>query len=448
MVGLVGHNGAGKSTFVGILAGTVVADEGSIEAAGVVGHGHAPFPAASAGVRTVFQELSLCPNLTVAENARLVHADLRGWGWRRAAGRRIASALDAVFPGHGIDAGSVVGDLSLGRRQTVEIARAFSGGPGPLGLVILDEPTSALDGHASGQLLSWLDKAKARGIAVVLVSHRLNEILAAADRVVVMRDGRIVADERAEGVSRERLVALMGHVAGGTAGGAREALATDAPVLLEGREAAGGHGLTLRAGEVVGLGGLAGHGQTRFLLDVLDGTPWLRAKAACAFIAGDRANDGVFPLWSIVDNAAVGAYSRLGRGGFLGPKRLRDLAEEWRRRIGIRTPDVDDGILTLSGGNQQKVLFARALASDARILLMDDPMRGVDVGTKREVQALVRAEAAKGRAFLWYTTETEELAQCDRALVFRAGRIVAELPGDAITEEGVIEASFRDHAAA
>jgi ribose transport system ATP-binding protein len=162
-----------------------------------------------------------------------------------------------------------------------------------------------------------------------------------------------------------------------------------------------------------------------------------------ALVAGDRQSDGIFPLWSIAENAGIGSLRRFRRRLLLDPAAERRFAEDWREKIGIRTPDVDNGILSLSGGNQQKVLFARALGSDARIILMDDPMRGVDVGTKQEVYGMIRAEAAKGRTFLWYTTEMDELARCDHVYVFREGAIVADLPREEMSEEKVIHASFR-----
>jgi ribose transport system ATP-binding protein len=447
VVGLVGHNGAGKSTLVQILAGTLARDQGEIRVGGEpVAEPWTAAQAAARGVRCVFQELSLCPNLSVAENTRVVHRGLKGFGWKRRARVLVREALDAVFPGHGIDPDAPVGELSLGRRQMVEIARAVTVTDAPLRLVILDEPTSSLDAVASGQLLAWVRRKAAEGVSFVFISHLLSEVLDSTDRVVVMRDGLVVADRPASTLSRGGLVALMGHVAGEEQARRVRAI-TDGHLLLEAPAPGGRLTLQLRAGEVVGLAGLAGHGQTRFLLDALR----QRGFGSCvglAFIAGDRQSDGIFRLWSIAENAAVRSLRALRRGPLIDPARVRALAEDWRQRIGIRTPDLDLPITTLSGGNQQKVLFARALASDARILLMDDPMRGVDVGTKSEVYSLIREEAAKGRAFLWYTTELDELEHCDRVYVFREGEVVAHLAHDEITEQRVLHASFREEHAA
>jgi ribose transport system ATP-binding protein len=200
-------------------------------------------------------------------------------------------------------------------------------------------------------------------------------------------------------------------------------------------------------GEVVGLAGLSGQGQTEMLLRVFDG---VRGDAdvmgSVALVAGDRQTDGLFPLWSIARNITVGSLRQLLRRRLFDEQREASMARAWRERLSIQTPDVNDPILSLSGGNQQKALFARALGSPADIILMDDPMRGVDVGTKREVYELIREEAVRGRTFLWYTTEMDELEHCDHAYVFRNGAIVADLPKDEVTEERVLHASFRTHA--
>jgi ribose transport system ATP-binding protein len=163
-----------------------------------------------------------------------------------------------------------------------------------------------------------------------------------------------------------------------------------------------------------------------------------------ALVAGDRQSDGIFPLWSIARNIGIGSLAAMSRWLLIDPRQEDGLAETWKKRINIRTPDVHNNILSLSGGNQQKALFARALCSDAKIVLMDDPMRGVDIGTKLEVYDLIRAEANNGRTFLWYTTETDELGHCDHVYVFRGGRIVANLNRGELTEEQVIQSSFSE----
>ncbi|WP_029075063.1 sugar ABC transporter ATP-binding protein [Kaistia adipata] len=453
-IGLVGHNGAGKSTLMHILAGTGSPDRGTIAVRGAPETDYSVARAQALGIRCVFQELSLCPNLTVAENTHISHASLRGPGWRKRSAALIRAKLDEIFPGHGIEPSDVVGDLAIGQRQMVEVARAFTVTDQPLHLVILDEPTSSLDAHTAGQLLAFVGRARAEGVSTILISHVLGEVLSTANRIVVMRDGRVVASDAASAFNRDRLVATMGGARQhdrDPAAAARTRGATPVKVRARPRGQPGSAELVAHQGEIIGLAGLAGHGQTRLLLYIYGAAtrrrPGIEVTDPVALVAGDRQTDGIFPLWSIAENIGIRSLAALRRGLLLSSEREQALAREWQQKIGIRTPDLDNNILSLSGGNQQKVLFARALGSDARIILMDDPMRGVDIGTKLEVYDLVRAEARKGRTFLWYTTEMDELENCDHVYVFRNGRIVADLGHDELSEEKVIQSSFEESAA-
>ena len=451
-VGLVGHNGAGKSTLMHVLAGTRPPDHGSIVIGGVAEQGYSVSRAQRRGIRCVFQELSLCPNLSVAENTRINHPSLSGFGWRRRAAALILARLDEIFPGHGISPADIVRDLSIGRRQMVEVARAFTVTNDPLELVILDEPTSSLDAYTAGQLLAFVRRFVATGKSCVLISHLLGEVLQNADRIVVMRDGKVVATDAAAAFDRDRLVSAMGGVDPHqqaevvTRTGERSELALR--VRARPTRQTDGTALVAREGEIVGLAGLAGHGQTDLLLAIFSAatrrSPTVEVTSPVALVAGDRQSDGIFPQWSIAENIGIRSIKRLRRGPLIAPEREAALARDWQEKIGIRTPDMSNNILSLSGGNQQKALFARALGSDAAIILMDDPMRGVDIGTKLEVYDLIREEARRGRTFLWYTTETDELSHCDQVYVFRNGRIVANLSRGELTEEKVIQSSFSE----
>lgn len=447
-MGLVGHNGAGKSTLMNVLSGVIAADAGHIEIAGTdLTGGYNTYSAMAHGVRCVFQELSLCPNLTVAENARITHPSIRGLGWRRDARQLIGGKLDEIFQGHDILTDELVGDLSIARRQMVEIARAFAVTTDAPKVVILDEPTSSLDAVVAEKLLSHVRRYVETGGCVVLISHLLGEVLSTSDRIAAMRDGRVVALDDAGAFDRNSLVAAMGSVAEDMSETALSQAVErlEAPEAVRARPQTKGDTMTLtaRKGEVVGLAGLAGQGQTELLVRVFDRAAGTETKEEIAMVAGDRQSDGVFPLWSISDNISIASLKQFRQGALLDFSSIKAFAEMWREKIGIRAPDVETPILSLSGGNQQKVLFARALGSTARIIVMDDPMRGVDVGTKQEVYAMIREEAARGRTFLWYTTEMDELKNCDHVYVFREGVIAADLSRSEMTEEAVLHASFR-----
>lgn len=462
VLGLVGHNGAGKSTLISILAGTQQPSNGHLTFASqdIALPGYSVDQAQANGVRCVFQELSLCPNLTVAENTRILHPALKGFGWRRRACQLIAEKLEEIFPNHGIDPDELVGDLSIARRQMVEIARAFTQIDTPIRLVILDEPTSSLDAVIAQQLLDHVRRFVDDGGACILISHLLEEVLQTSDRIVVMRDGGVVADRTAAKFSRESLVTAMGSVAKERDAGHSPSKVRDvgAKAMISLRPTQQNDDKRLQAfpGEIVGLAGLSGHGQTEALIEIYRGkgeqdeagAKTSGAGAPMALVAGDRQVDGVFPLWSIAMNVVIGSMRQLTRGGLIDPEAEARLSSEWQQKIAIRTPDMNNNILSLSGGNQQKALFARALASNAEIILMDDPMRGVDIGTKQEVYEMIRSEVDAGRTFVWYTTEMDELAHCDHVYVFRNGAIVADLTGGEVTEQRVLHASFEDQAAA
>ncbi|WP_119304854.1 sugar ABC transporter ATP-binding protein [Dongia deserti] len=453
-LGLVGHNGAGKSTLINLLAGTLAPDGGEIRVSGVAqAADYGVRRAGALGIRCVFQELSLCPNLSVAENTRIYHKSLRGWGWRRNAAELVRRKLDEVFPGHGIPPHATVGDLLIGQRQMVEVARAFTVTDSPTRLVILDEPTSSLDAVAGKQLLTYVRRFVKEGGSCLLTSHLLGDILDYCDRIVVMKDGGVVADRSAVEFDRESLVAAMGNVISEARIKAHEHVTAqrgETPVVVRAvpKQQSDQTALVAHKGEIIGLAGLAGHGQTRLLLQIYEAAGKTRADTSVsgpvALVAGDRQTDGVLHLWSIARNISVRSMRALVKGGLIDRDAESALAKKWRERIRIKTPDVENNILSLSGGNQQKVLFARALGSDAGIILMDDPMRGVDVGTKLEVYELIRAEAEAGRTFIWYTTEIEELNNCDHVYVMRDGQIVADVARADLTEEKVLQASFRE----
>lgn len=455
-MGLAGHNGAGKSTLMNILCGTLQPSAGSLHLDGrdmvQAGARWDVREARRVGIRRVFQELSLCDNLTLAENMHIA-SPLPGARWRQQAGALLMAQLDLIFPGHALKAHQLAGDLPIGKRQMVEIARAFVDADHPLRLMILDEPTSSLDQRSADQLLAHIRRFVDQGCSCILITHKLDEIFAVADRVVTMKDGRVVDDCLRTQTDRRRLVSAMGQKEDLVQSREKRlAVQSDARELVHIPATADSLALVVRSGEVIGLAGLAGHGQTALLIKLFRATQQRSSsshKVGCqlSFVAGDRQTDGIFPLWSIARNMSQAALGGLQRHGLLDLAKERVLVDDWRVRLGLRTSDVNFPVLSLSGGNQQKVLFARALSADAGMVLMDDPMRGVDVGTKQDVYQLIQAEAAAGRSFVWYSTEFEELYHCDRVYVFNSGRIVGEIARAELTEEKVVHMSFEVSAA-
>lgn len=450
IIGLVGHNGAGKSTLMRVICGITQPDEGSVMVAGAARTGASGLREARAlGIQIAFQELSLAPTLRVFESIVISRPGLAGWGWRGRGIRSIRATLDEIFPGHGVSPRSTIESLSLAQRQMVEIAQALSPDASELKLLILDEPTSALGRDQAGHLFERLSLLRERGVSTILISHKMQEILEHTTRTVVMRDGRI-SDARPTGeFDSSSIVTAMSDPAGqpGEAKAARTETVLGEEVLrLTNLSSQKLHGidLSVRAGEIVGLSGLDGQGQQELLQVIYRsrrGTRAVKAREEIAFVAGDRQRAGVFSLWTTGQNIAIGVIRQLSRLGVVRRADERSVVGRWMDILAVRgkpeTPIVD-----LSGGNQQKALIARALASRARIVLLDDPFRGVDVETRRLVYQRMNEESAAGRAFLWFTTENAELTECGRVLVMSHGEVVADLAGAEISEEAVIAASF------
>jgi ribose transport system ATP-binding protein len=459
IVGVVGHNGAGKSTLMRILTGVTPADSGVIEIAGEdMGARYSPGKARAHGIRVVYQELSLCPNLRVFENLAVHHPELRSIGWGKTSRRLMAASLEQVFPNHRIPLSARVDTLSIAERQMVEIASAVAPVGAPLRVLVLDEPTSSLDADAANSLFEFLDRKKREGLLCFFISHRLGEILEQTDRVCALRDGRVAATESSRRLSREELISYVG-------GGAAEAAAEST-----GRREAKGEGslyldvralssnrlndvsINVRAGEIVGIAGLEGQGQRALLQAVFEARNHGRRQRAvqltvpAAYVSGDRVTEGVFYLWNVGQNITVTGLEKLSRFGIVRSVAERRLIDDWMRLLAI-SGQASTTIAALSGGNQQKAVVARAMGSQAQLILLDDPMRGVDVGTKREFYNLLRQSLDDKRSFLWYSTENDELCQCDRVYVMREGHVVEELLPEDLTEERIVKASFRDRPA-
>ncbi|MFO1068111.1 MAG: sugar ABC transporter ATP-binding protein [Geminicoccaceae bacterium] len=457
---LLGENGAGKSTLINLLSGVLQPDEGAILVDGQARRGLSPAEARRLGVAVVQQELSLAPHLSVAENIAMGAMPKRG-GFIDYT--RLAAETERLCARLGLDVpvDLPVEALPLGRRQLVEIAKALWSKPRVL---ILDEPTSSLTGHEVATLFGLVRELQNDGVAVLYISHRLNEVLELCQWVTVLKDGVVTADQSLAGSDPKALVRLMvGREPGDLFPHERVAAAGATALRARGLVAEGIAGVDLEAryGEVLGLGGLLGQGQEEALRAlygdlplqagelVVDGaartprTPGEAAAAGIAYVPADRKREALLLPLPIRFNLVLPALRRLAGNG------LRKLAAESTTATGlvadfaIKIADVRDAAQVLSGGNQQKIAIGRWMPLAPRIFLLNDPTRGVDVETKREIYARLRRMAADGAAILLLSSDTLELVHvCDRVVVFRGGRVAAEIARDDLSEESIVGASL------
>ncbi|ABG03372.1 ABC transporter related [Rubrobacter xylanophilus DSM 9941] len=462
VVALMGANGSGKSTLGKIITGAVVPDSGTLLLDGEEVRFSSPHAARRAGIAAVYQELSLIPDMTVAENVWLAHEPLsRGLVKRRERRERTARLLElfrgVVGPSLGPDA--LVSRLSPGERQIVEILKALSAEPR---LMILDEATASLDGEQVARLFELVGGWKAQGRAVVFVSHRMEEIFRIADRAVVLRSGRTVGEAETSRTTEQELISLM--IEGGVTkrhiehppgpAGGRKILLRAEDLRAPGVR---GVSLELARGEILGLGGLQGQGQPE-LLRALFGAlprsgrlllggrevrlshPRQAMREGMAFVPGDRGREGLLRVRSILENLMLPSWRRYGR--LLDLKRARRDAERIAGELRIVMGSLDDPVDTLSGGNAQKVVLGKWLLRAPQILLLDDPTKGVDVGAKGELYAMLGDLRKEGVAILLYSSDDEELlGLCDRVLVMREGRVRRELKSPELTRSALVKAS-------
>jgi ABC-type sugar transport system ATPase subunit/ribose/xylose/arabinose/galactoside ABC-type transport system permease subunit len=431
---LMGENGSGKSTLVKILSGVHRPDAGQVLIGQSPLRAGNPRAAAAAGVATVFQEVQSVPGQSVLDNLWLGTDGVlrRGSsaaspGDRRARAQAVLTELLGTCPDTLLAAPA--GSLSLSERQAVAIGRALLRSPKVL---ILDEATSALDVATRDRLFAAVRRLTAAGGAVLFISHRMDEVTEIADRVTVLRSGESVATLDRDEASLGRLVELMTGGEHLVQADARAGAAPAGDVVL----AAGG--LALRAGEIVGLAGLEGQGQDEYLKALR-----FAAAARVAYVARDRREESIFPPLSIRENFTAATLSQDARGGLISARRATARFAAYIDRLKIRLGRDTDTITTLSGGNQQKVVIARALASDPQVLLLNDPTRGVDIGAKRDMYALLRGLAAAGMAIVMLSTEVDEhLELMDRVLVFRDGGPAAELSRSELSRSAIVSEFF------
>jgi len=458
---LLGENGAGKSTLLRVLSGAHAADAGALRLAGAATSFASPAAAFAAGVAVIYQELHLVPELTVAENLFLGHLPARCGIVKRAVLRERARTLLArVAPE--VDPDARVASLALGPRQGVEIAKALSRGARVLAF---DEPTSSLSAREADRLFAVIRELRDAGAAILYVTHRLDEVFELCDAATVLRDGRHVRSwDTLAGVERGELVrAMVGRELGDAYGwSARPRGAVRLQVEgLSGPGLRAPASLAIAAGEITGLFGLVGAGRSELLRLLcgaerasggslrLDGRPLALRSVRDALAAGvalcpeDRRKEGLFLELSVRENLNLGARDLGARAGLLVSRWERDNAARQIERLGIRCASALSPVRTLSGGNQQKVVLGRWLARELRVLLLDEPTRGVDVGARRELYALLYELAAAGLAILLVSSDLPEvLGVSDRVLVMREGALAAEFTRQDATAERVLAAAL------
>lgn len=467
----MGENGAGKSTLMKIGAGIHRPDEGYIEVEGRRVALFKPSDATDLGIHTVFQELTVLPNLDVGQNIMIGQEPMRGGVWldRGALYSNAQAVLDRLDIK--LNARTPISALSAGQRQMVEIARACGETPK---ILVLDEPTSSLGRQEEELLFDLVDRLRTDGAGIVYITHRISEVFRLADRITVLRDGKHVVTGDANDFTREKLIsAMVGRAVDERRSGL---VVSDLPVALRvdglSRDAAVRDvSLDLHAGEVLGVAGLMGAGRTelaRLMAGVdrpdagamtLFGENYSPAsvsdaiKTGVAYLPEDRKTQGLVLSLSVADNIALPSLGSLSRSGWLSMTKLKALAQEWSGKLGIRAASPDVAADTLSGGNQQKVAIAKWLAIAPKVILLDEPTRGVDVGAKAEIYALIRDLAAQGTAVMVISSELPEVLQIsDRIAVMAQGRIAGVVSATNATEESLLELAFTevtpDHEAA
>jgi galactofuranose transport system ATP-binding protein len=463
---LVGENGAGKSTLIKVLTGVYSPDAGSLRYRGEPASFGSPMAAQQAGIATVYQEVNLVPLRSVASNLFLGREPRNRLGLLDF--RAMNAKADELLGSYGVDVDVTrpLRTLGMGVQQMVAVARAAATSAR---VVILDEPTSSLEPREVDTLFGIIDRLKADGVAVLYVSHRLDELYRICDRVTVLRDGRVVHSGPMAELPRLRLVATMlGRDLEevrreGATKFEGEHTAAEVPVLtatgLSSKHRLDGVDVTVRPGEIVGLGGLLGAGRSETAMAIAGALPLdagevsvggkrlrtgsvaVAMRSGVVMLPEDRKADGILPDLSVRENIVLAALPRLSRTGLVSRRRQDAIVDTFMKRLRIKASSPDQRVGDLSGGNQQKVLLARLLCTQPKVLLLDEPTRGIDVGAKAEVQGLVDELAAEGLGVVLISSEFDEVVEgSDAIVVLREGRVVTELRGADVNEGALLAA--------
>ncbi|ULR46094.1 sugar ABC transporter ATP-binding protein [Rhizobium sp. K102] len=454
---LLGENGAGKSTLLRILSGVFRPTQGEVKVDGTVHHFRKPESARQAGIAMIHQELQQVPHLTVAQNMFLGHSLTRLGGIivdRREQERRAAEALAMIDPA--IDPSAPISSLKVAQRQVVEIARALLD---KARIVAMDEPTSSLTPSEFDRLAEIIERLATGGVSIIDVSHKMDEVFRVCRRATVMRDGKVVRtgiDLRAS--APDEVIRMM--VGRELLAEAHHSHATRT-VSVEARDLSTHRirdvSFDLHKGEVLGVAGLVGSGRTELLRAIsgadrltagtvkVDGTTLALSNPRAAIAAGigllpeERKREGIIPGRSVTSNMALPSMARFSKAGIINHRKLKRTAEDLLKRVNLRPFQLDRQIKLFSGGNQQKAIIARWLAAGSRILLFDEPTRGIDVGAKSEIYRLIEDLAAEGHGVIVVSSELPEVLRVsDRVLVMRDGAIAAELGRDQMSEETIV----------
>lgn len=462
---LFGENGAGKSTLISILAGVYSPSSGRFRVNGKDVHFTSVGDSRKAGVGAVFQEFSLVPTLSVAENIFLGNEPLSGGFVDHGFARREAEKLFADL-GFSIDAGAPVAALSRAQQQMVEIAKAFHANAR---ILILDEPTASLTERETTMLFGFIAEAKARGVGIVYISHRMHEFAAIADRITVLRDGKLVGTVDGAGTSEATLIEMMtGRSIDQIYPVITVADTPETVMSVRGLHAKGVRGvdLDIRKGEVLGIAGLVGSGKSRtfraiFGLEetsagsvVLNGenitgaSPKRLIARGVFYLPSDRKSEGLVLGATARDNIALSMLDRRDARnvlGFRSPSKLKRLTDDVGSRVDLSQAFLERTVAKLSGGNQQKVLFGKGLSNDREVYILDEPTVGVDMGTRAAIYRLIKQIAEAGKAVVIISSDLlEVMSLSHRLLVFSGGRVTAELSGEAINEQAVLSHFFQD----